>query len=110
MNGMQYILTFIDEATRFCSIYLLHDKSSSNVVAVLQSWLLFVQNQVSGTLKRLRTDRGRGYLGLENVTRFLYGTFNMDARYNPEMSDLSRDNPQRMKSSLTFQIALRNSS
>jgi hypothetical protein len=31
-----------------------------------------VQNQASSTLKWLRTDRGREYLGLENVTRFLY--------------------------------------
>jgi Pol polyprotein, beta-barrel domain/GAG-pre-integrase domain/Zinc knuckle len=36
-DGMQYVLTFIDEATRFCWIYLLHDRSSSTVVAVLQS-------------------------------------------------------------------------
>jgi Pol polyprotein, beta-barrel domain len=57
-DGMQYVLTFIDKATRFCWIYLLHDKSSSTVVAVLQSWLPFVQNQTSSTLKRLRTDRG----------------------------------------------------
>jgi transposase InsO family protein len=69
---MQYVLTFIDEATCFCCIYLLHDKSSSTVVAVLQSWLPFVQNQASSTPKWLCTDRGREYLGLENVTRFLY--------------------------------------
>jgi hypothetical protein len=31
-----------------------------------------MQNQLYSTLKRLRTDRGREYLGLENVTRFLY--------------------------------------
>jgi hypothetical protein len=31
-----------------------------------------VQNQASSTLKRLRIDKGRVYLGLENVTRFLY--------------------------------------
>jgi Pol polyprotein, beta-barrel domain/GAG-pre-integrase domain len=57
-DGMQYVLTFMDEATRFCWIYLLHDKSSSTVVAVLQSWLPFMQNQASSTLKRLCTDRG----------------------------------------------------
>jgi transposase InsO family protein len=69
---MQYVLTFIDEATHFCWIYLLHDKSSSTVIAILQSWLPFVQNQASSSLKQLHTDRGREYLGLENVTRFLY--------------------------------------
>jgi GAG-pre-integrase domain len=36
-NEMLYILTFIDEATCFCWIYLLYDRSSSTVVAVLQS-------------------------------------------------------------------------
>jgi hypothetical protein len=71
-DGMQYVLTFIDEATRFCWIYLLHNKSSSTVIAVLQSWLPFVQNQASSTLKQLHTVRGREYLGLENVTKFLY--------------------------------------
>jgi hypothetical protein len=35
-----------------------------------------------------------------------FGNSNIDARYNPEMSDSFRDNPQHMKSSLTFQIAL----
>jgi hypothetical protein len=57
-DGMQYVLTFINEATHFCWIYLLHDRSSVTVVAVLQSWLPFVQNQASSTLKQLRTDRG----------------------------------------------------
>jgi transposase InsO family protein len=71
-DGMQYLLTFIDKATRFCWIYLLHNKSSSTVVAVLQSWLPFVKNQASSTLKRFRTDRGQEYLDLESVTRFLY--------------------------------------
>jgi hypothetical protein len=69
-DGMQYFLTFIDEAPHVCWIYLLHDKSSSTVIAVLQAWLPFVQNQARSTLKQLSTDRGREYLGLENVTRF----------------------------------------
>jgi hypothetical protein len=57
-DGMQYDLTFIDEVTRVCWIYLLHDRSSSTIVTVLQSWLPLVQNQVSSTLKWLCTDQG----------------------------------------------------
>jgi hypothetical protein len=36
-DGMQYVLTFIDEATHFCWIYLLHDESPLTVMAILQS-------------------------------------------------------------------------
>jgi hypothetical protein len=49
--------------------YLLHDKSSPTVVAILQSW---VQNQARSSVKRFCTDRGQEYLGLPNVTRFLW--------------------------------------
>jgi hypothetical protein len=39
-----------------------------------------------------------------------FGTSSLDTRYNPEMSDSSRGNPQHATSSLTFQIALHSSS
>jgi hypothetical protein len=35
-----------------------------------------------------------------------FGTSNMHVRYNPGTSDSLRDNPQRVRNSLTFQIAL----
>ena len=64
-NGMfikdnkKHFITFIDDCSRFCYVYLLKSKDE-----VLEKFLIFkneVETQIGKILKRLRSDRGREY-------------------------------------------------
>jgi hypothetical protein len=69
----KYFITFIDELTRYCWIYLLPDKSSATILRILQIWSALVQNQSGTEVQHLRTDQGSEYTGetLKTVTTFL---------------------------------------
>jgi hypothetical protein len=65
------VCSTFDEVTRFCCIYLLHEKPSSAVATVLRTWFPLAQNQANCTVKILPTDREHEYLELENVSKCL---------------------------------------
>ena len=69
----KYIITFVDQITRYAWIYIIPNKSSSTVLQILKSWLALVQNQSGRTLINFRTDEGTEYTGetLRTVTTFL---------------------------------------
>ena len=55
-GGKQYFLTLIDDATKYCYIYLLKLKDEA-----LEHFKIFkaeVENQLEKKIKRLRSDRG----------------------------------------------------
>ena len=59
-GGKRYFLTLIDDATRFCYIYLLRTKDEA-----LEHFKIYkteVENQLDKKIKRLRSDRGGEYL------------------------------------------------
>jgi hypothetical protein len=51
-----YVLTFVDDATRFAWTYLL--KTKSEVFSCFQKWLTMIENQTDARVKRLRSDNG----------------------------------------------------
>ncbi|GKF37382.1 zinc finger, CCHC-type containing protein, partial [Tanacetum coccineum] len=56
MRNKKYFVTFIDEASRFCYVYLLHSKDEA-----LDKFKVFkteVELQQGSQIKRFRTDRG----------------------------------------------------
>ncbi|XP_020112140.1 uncharacterized protein LOC109726761 [Ananas comosus] len=55
-----YFLTFIDDYSRYSSVYLLSHRSEA--LDYFKRFLVEVENQTERTLKVLRTDRGREYL------------------------------------------------
>jgi transposase InsO family protein len=69
----KYFITFTDELTRYCWIYLIPDKSSATILRILQVWSALVQNQSGTRIQYLRTDQGSEYTGetLKTVTTFL---------------------------------------
>ena len=59
LSGGEYFLTFIDDATRYCWIYIL--KNKSEVCDIFKNWKIMVENQTGHRLKILRTDGGGEY-------------------------------------------------
>ncbi|GJV22400.1 zinc finger, CCHC-type containing protein [Tanacetum coccineum] len=60
LGNKKYFLTFIDDASRFCYVYLLHSKDEA-----LDKFKVFkteVELQQGSQIKRLRTDRGGEYI------------------------------------------------
>ena len=59
LGNKRYVITFIDDYSRFCYVYLLHSKDEA-----LNSFKVYkneVELQINGKLKRLRTDKGGEY-------------------------------------------------
>jgi transposase InsO family protein len=65
MNGMltkgekRYFMTLIDDATRFCYVYLLQTKDEA--LDYFKIYKAEVENQLERKIKRLRSDRGGEY-------------------------------------------------
>jgi hypothetical protein len=65
MNGVltkgekRYFMTLIDDATRFCYVYLL--KSKDKTLDYFKIYKAEIENQLERKIKRLRLDRGGEY-------------------------------------------------
>jgi transposase InsO family protein len=58
-GGKQYFITFIDDSTRFCYVYLL--KSKDEALHYFKAYKAKVKNQLERKNKRVRSDRGGEY-------------------------------------------------
>ena len=58
-GGKRYFMTFIDDCTRFCHVYLL--KSKDEALHYFKIYKAEVENLLKKNIKRLRTDRGGEY-------------------------------------------------
>jgi transposase InsO family protein len=58
-SGKRYIMTLIDDSTRFCYIYLL--KSKDEALHYFKIYKAEVENQLERKIKRVRSDRGGEY-------------------------------------------------
>ena len=55
-GGKRYFMTFIDDCTRFCYVYLL--KTKDEALHYFKIYKAEVENQLERKIKRLRSDRG----------------------------------------------------
>nr|AAL31082.1 putative polyprotein [Oryza sativa Japonica Group] len=62
-GGKRYFMTLIDDATRFCSVYLL--KSKDEALDYFKIYKAEVENQLDRKIKRLRSDRGGEFFSNE---------------------------------------------
>ena len=62
-TGYLYFITFIDDYTRFCTIYLIKHKSEA--FAKFQQYKSYVEKQTQQSIKILRSDQGGEYLSAE---------------------------------------------
>ncbi|KAL5708533.1 hypothetical protein ACHQM5_019321 [Ranunculus cassubicifolius] len=58
-GGKKYFVTFIDDCTRYCYVYLLRSKDET--LEKFKEYKLEVENQLSKTIKIVRSDRGGEY-------------------------------------------------
>jgi len=69
-SGKRYFLTFIDDCTRFCYVYLL--KIKDEVLHYFKIYKAEVENQLERKIKHLRSDR-RGEYFSNKFFEFLHG-------------------------------------
>jgi len=72
-SGEKYFITFIDDYSRYCYLYLLHEKSQS--VNVLEVFINEVERQLNRKVKVVRSDRGGEYYGKFNESGQCPGPF-----------------------------------
>ena len=66
---MKYVLTFIDQATRYSWIYLLPSKHSNLIVEKFKAWQSIVEKNSNTKVKILRTNQGKEYTAA--MTKYL---------------------------------------
>jgi transposase InsO family protein len=62
-GGKRYFMTFIDDCTRFCYVYLL--KTKDEALNYFKAYKAKVENQLERKITRLRSDRGGEYFSSE---------------------------------------------
>ena len=62
-GGRRYFVTFIDDCTRFCYVYLL--KTKDEALHYFKVYKVEVENQLEKKIKRLRSNRGGEYFSNE---------------------------------------------
>ena len=63
--GKKYFVTFIDDCTKYCYVYLLHSKDKT--LEKFKEFKLEVENQLKTTIKVVRSDWGGEYDGTFNA-------------------------------------------
>ena len=58
-NGKKYFVTFIDDSTRYCYVYLLRSKDET--LGAFMNYKAEVENQLGKRIKCIRSDRGGEY-------------------------------------------------
>ena len=58
-GGKKYFITFIDDCTRYCYVYLLNSKDET--IDAFKKYKIEVENQLNKKIKMIRSDRGGEY-------------------------------------------------
>jgi transposase InsO family protein len=72
-GGKPYFLTFIDDSTRFCYVYLL--KSKDQALHYFKTYKAEAENQLERKIKWLMSDHGGEYFSGDFFSDFLCGTW-----------------------------------
>jgi hypothetical protein len=96
----EYYMTFVDDYTRYCWLYLL--KSKDGAFTAIQHFWEHVQTQFGKRIKRFHSDQGTEYLN-QNVTKFFAqnGVIHTTSpAYNPESNGVA----ERINRTLTTMV------
>ncbi len=62
-DGSWYIVTFIDEYSKYAEIFTLKDKSSASVLRSFKDFQARMERKLDAKVKKVRSDNGREFLG-----------------------------------------------
>ena len=62
LSGGRYFITFTDDYTRYCRVYILRDKEAKTIFHVFQAYKAWAKKQSGYEIKAIRTDGSREYL------------------------------------------------
>jgi transposase InsO family protein len=96
-GGKRYFLTFIDDFTKFCYVYLL--KTKDEVFNYFKTYKAEVENQLERKIKWLRSDRGGEYFS--NVFDEFYVEHGIIHERTPPFSPQSNRIAERKNRTLT---------
>ncbi|KAL0368431.1 UNVERIFIED_CONTAM: Retrovirus-related Pol polyprotein from transposon TNT 1-94 [Sesamum calycinum] len=95
-GGKKYFITFIDDCTRYCYVYLLRSKDEA-----LEAFKLYkneVENQLSKTIKAIRSDRGGEYgAQFEEFCSEFGIIYQRTAPYSPQSNGITERKNQKKK-------------
>jgi transposase InsO family protein len=88
-NGNKYIMSFIDDYTRMCWVYLLKDKSQA--FETFKNFHVWIQNEAQSHIGTLCTDNGREYTSneFENYLRQHGIQHQTIVPYNPQQNGVA---------------------
>nr|GEU38223.1 zinc finger, CCHC-type [Tanacetum cinerariifolium] len=94
LGNKKYFVTFIDDASRFCYVYLLHSKDEA-----LDKFKVFkteVELQQGSQIKRFRTDRGGEYIDTMYF-RYVGIIYKTTTPYTPQQNGISESKNKVLK-------------
>ena len=104
-EGYRYVVTFIDDLTRFAWMYPIREKSE--VFEKFKTFKVFAEKQYEGTIKILRSDNGGEYLS-DDFKRFLQSSgilHQLTVPYSPHQNGVAeRSNRTLMEMARTMLI------
>ena len=90
LGGGRYVLTFTDDYTRHCRVYILSNKLSSTVLATFKEYQAWAERQSGHKIKELRTDRGTEYMDeMAEYVKSLGIEHNATAAYSPQSNGVA---------------------
>ena len=92
----KYFITFIDDRTRFCYVYLLNSKDEA--IYAFKQYKNEVENQLNLKIKMIRSDRGGEYESPFAEICLEYGIIHQTtAPYTPQSNDLAERKNRTLK-------------
>ena len=95
-GGKKYFVTFIDDSTRFCYVYLLRSKAEA-----IESFVHYkneVENQLGKKIKRIRSDRGGEYVSPFGEYCSVHGIIHeTTAPYSPQQNGIAERKNRTLK-------------
>jgi len=63
LGGGKYFITFTDDCTRYCRVYILENKKAATILGVFEEYRAWAEKQTGFEIKTIRTDGGKEYHG-----------------------------------------------
>ena len=95
-DGYKYFITFVDDSTRFCYVYLL--KSKDEAIEKFELYKTEVENQLKGKIKVIRSDRGGEYVSPFGEFCAKHGIIHeVTAPYSPQSNGIAERKNRTLK-------------